>query len=119
MATARRRQQKEKPPKFELFKGENDQYYFHLKAGNGEIILASEAYKQKGSAEKGIASVKANAADDNFQYRRSRLNQPYFLLKAQNHEIIGTSQMYKRQAGAQKGAASVIKNAPIAEIFDL
>lgn len=37
--------------KFELFTGTNDQWYFHLKAPNGEIILASEGYKTKQGAE--------------------------------------------------------------------
>ncbi len=51
-------------PKYEIFKSEQDgQFYFHLKAGNGEIILASEGYTAKESANKGILSVGANAPD--------------------------------------------------------
>lgn len=107
---------KKRVPKFEIFKGDDDQWNFHLKAPNNEIILASVAYKRKEGAEKGIKSVKTNAAVANIEYRRSRANQPYFVLKALNHEIIGVSQMYKRRAGAEKGAASVIENAPTAEI---
>jgi uncharacterized protein YegP (UPF0339 family) len=38
-------------------------YRFHLKAANGEIIAASQGYETRASAEKGIESVKANAAD--------------------------------------------------------
>lgn len=49
--------------KFELFQSnKNQQWYFHLKAGNGEIICQSEGYKSKQSAEKGIRSVKENAS---------------------------------------------------------
>jgi uncharacterized protein YegP (UPF0339 family) len=47
--------------KFEIKKAKNDEYYFHLKAGNGETILASEMYVSKASAENGIESVKKNA----------------------------------------------------------
>ena len=47
--------------KFTLFKGKNDQYYFNLKAANGEIICQSEGYVSKQGAENGIASVKENA----------------------------------------------------------
>ena len=51
-------------PKYEIFKSEKDQqFYFHLKAGNGEIILASEGYVAKESAQKGIHSVGVNAPD--------------------------------------------------------
>lgn len=44
--------------KFELFKGSNGNYYFRLKAANGQIIAASEGYTTKQSAQDGIASVK-------------------------------------------------------------
>ena len=47
--------------KFTLFKGKDDQYYFNLKADNGEIIAQSEGYTSKQSAENGIASVRSNA----------------------------------------------------------
>jgi uncharacterized protein len=37
-------------------------FRFHLKAANGEIIAASQAYETNESAHKGIESVKTNAA---------------------------------------------------------
>ncbi|VAW10945.1 UPF0339 protein YegP [hydrothermal vent metagenome] len=49
--------------KFEIKKRKDGQFQFNLKAGNGEIIATSEAYKQKASALKGIESVRKNAAD--------------------------------------------------------
>lgn len=36
---------------FEIKKAKDGEFFFHLKAGNGQIILASEMYKEKGSAE--------------------------------------------------------------------
>lgn len=48
--------------KFELYKGKDGQYYFRLKAGNGETIAVSEGYTTKASAKNGIASVKKNAS---------------------------------------------------------
>ncbi|MCL4150455.1 UNVERIFIED_CONTAM: hypothetical protein GTU68_012068 [Idotea baltica] len=48
--------------KFELFKDKAGKFRFRLKAGNGEIIAASEAYSSKASAEKGIESVRKNAS---------------------------------------------------------
>jgi hypothetical protein len=50
--------------KFEIKQSVNEQFMFNLKAANGEVILTSETYSQKRSAEQGIASVKANASDD-------------------------------------------------------
>lgn len=49
--------------KLEIRKGASGQFTFNLKAGNGEIILTSEQYKEKAGAENGIASVKKNAPD--------------------------------------------------------
>ncbi|MBV8788104.1 MAG: DUF1508 domain-containing protein [Mycobacterium sp.] len=48
--------------KFEVSKDKAGKFRFHLKAANGEIIAASQAYETKASAEKGIESVKTSAA---------------------------------------------------------
>jgi len=48
--------------KFEISKDKVGKFRFHLKAANGEIIAASQAYDTKASAEKGIESVKKNAS---------------------------------------------------------
>ena len=47
--------------KFTVFKDKADKFRFNLKAGNGEIIAASESYPDKKSALKGIASIVKNA----------------------------------------------------------
>lgn len=49
-------------PKFQIFKGKDDQFYFRLKAGNGEIICSSEGYTTKQSCQNGIEAVKKVAA---------------------------------------------------------
>jgi uncharacterized protein len=46
---------------FEVSKDKAGKYQFHLSAGNGEIIVASQAYERKANAEKGIQAVKATA----------------------------------------------------------
>ena len=52
-----------KHPKFEVYQDKAGEYRFRLKARNGEIILASEGYKDKKSCLNGIESVKKNAPD--------------------------------------------------------
>ena len=47
--------------RFELFKGEDLQFYFRLVAPNNRTICQSEGYKRKANALAGIASVKKNA----------------------------------------------------------
>ena len=41
----------------------NGQYYFNLKAGNGEVIGTSETYVTTQGRDNGIESVKKNAPD--------------------------------------------------------
>src|SRR4030065_2045786 len=48
-------------PVFEIQSNAPDEWRFHLKAANGEIIAVSQSYGTKESAETGIASVKQNA----------------------------------------------------------
>ena len=50
--------------RFVLSKGRGGKYFFSLKAGNGEVILASQMYESHGNALNGIASVKDNAGKD-------------------------------------------------------
>lgn len=44
--------------KFVIFRGKNGQFYWHLKAPNGEIICQSEGYASKQGAQTGIAACK-------------------------------------------------------------
>ena len=52
---------KEVNPKFEIFTDKGGKFRFRLKAKNGEIILASQAYKDRSGCTGGIASVRKNA----------------------------------------------------------
>ncbi len=105
---------------FELFQSEaTSKYHFRLKAGNGEIILQSQAYKDKSGALNGIESIKKNATtEDNFEIKEAANGKYYFLVKAGNGQIIGQSQQYKSESGMKNGVKSVIKNAP-SEVKDL
>lgn len=102
---------------YELRTAANEEFYFNLKAGNHEVILTSELYKAKASAEIGIASVQKNGGNRaNFTLLTAKDGSPYFVLKAQNGETIGRSEMYTSKAAAEKGISSVMANAATAEI---
>jgi uncharacterized protein YegP (UPF0339 family) len=105
--------------KFEIKKASNGEFFFNLLAGNGQIILSSEMYKAKASAQNGIESVRKNCDDDNrFTREVSTSGKPYFTLKARNGEIIGRSQMYAAEDSRDNGIASVKTNAPDAAVVD-
>jgi len=95
--------------RFEIFKGRDARYYFHLRAQNGQIILQSQGYSTRTSATNGVASVKTNGLNpDRFEIREAKDGKKYFVLKAANAKIIGISEMYASTQGAQNGIASVM-----------
>ncbi|MFT6243743.1 MAG: hypothetical protein ACJA0U_002192 [Salibacteraceae bacterium] len=104
---------------YRLFMGSNGAYYFSLNAENNQVILQSEGYTAKASAENGIESVRENSSDESqFDRRESNDDQYYFVLKARNGEIIGTSEMYRQMAGMENGIDSVMKNGPDSPVRD-
>lgn len=106
--------------RFELYKDKAGEFRFRLEAGNGEIILVSEGYKQKASATNGIESVRKNAPDDaHYERKISTSDKPMFNLKATNGQVIGTSELYSSVAARENGIESVKHNAPEASVSDL
>ncbi|NOD78841.1 YegP family protein [Ruegeria sp. HKCCD4332] len=106
--------------KFEIFEDKAGEFRFRLKAGNGEIILASEGYVQKASAENGIESVKTNAPnDDRYERKETKSGGYMFNLKASNGQVIGTSESYTSASARDNGIESVKRNAPDARVEDL
>lgn len=105
---------------FELSRSSDNQYRFVLKAGNGEIILTSELYSTKSSAENGITSVQINSPlDDRYEKKTASNGKYYFNLKAANHQVIGTSQMYTTSQSRETGIASVKSNGSSKTIKDI
>lgn len=105
------------PGSYEIKKAANGQYFFNLKADNGEVLLTSEMYVAKASAKAGITSVQNNCTKiERYNKAESSNGKYYFTLKAGNHQVIGKSKMYAtaeaRDAGIEhvriNGATSVI-----------
>ncbi len=106
--------------KFVIEKAKDGQFFFNLKASNGQVILTSERYKAKESANNGIESIQKNAAaDTNYERKEAKDKSPYFVLKALNHQVIGKSQMYSSTSAMEAGITSVKTNGPGSSIEDL
>lgn len=96
--------------RFETFTGADGLTYFHLLAGNGEKVLASQGYTSLSSAKAGIASVTSNAQNPlRYLQREASDGSRYFVLTAANGAIIGMSELYASGANAERGAAAVQK----------
>lgn len=107
-------------PKFQVFKSAvNGQYYYRLKAKNGETILNGEGYTTKQNCLGAIAAVKQNASIDSRYERKDSYAGYTFNLKAANGEIIGRSEVYTTSASRENGIAAVKRDAPNAPTEDL
>lgn len=105
---------------YEITRNRNGLFKWSLKAGNGEVVLASQMYKSKASAQKGIASTMLNSAHpDRFERKTARNNKPFFVLKALNGQQVGKSQLYESERARDNGIRSVAKNGPNSTIKDL
>lgn len=106
--------------RFELKKSKDGQFMFNLKASNGQVILTSELYKTRPSAEKGIESIKKNAArEGSFEVKKNAKGEPYFILKSSNGREIGRSGYYSTTIALENDILSVKTNAPKGNVLDL
>lgn len=107
-------------PKFQIKPSANNQYYFVLRAKNGEIILtASETYKTKQSCTGAIESVKVNAPVAERYTKTENYGKYTFNLKAANGEILGKSESYTTSSARDSGIEAVKRDAPAAPTEDL
>ena|SRR5687768_10227890 len=104
---------------FDVSKSKADDFYFVLKAGNGEVVLTSEMYTSRQSLDEGIASVQLNSGDDGrYERTTSTDGKFHFNLKAANQRVIGTSQLYASAGSRDTGIASVIDNGKSTTVKD-
>jgi len=102
---------------FQLFPS-SGQFWYRLRAGNGEIVQSSEGYTTKASCETGIASVKANCQPARFE-SFFNAGQYGFNHHAANGEIIGRSEKYTTAQARDHGIQVVLREAPEARIQDV
>lgn len=89
---------------FQIFLGNDDQYYFRFLSTVGRNLGYSEGYVYKSSAYTGIDSVKINSQEvSNFEVLKRQDDDYYFRLKAANGEIImKSSKSYRTIEDANK-----------------
>ena len=95
------------------------QFYWNLKAINGEIILTSETYVSHQGAHVGIVSCRVHSHNTANYVDKNNGNQCWFVLRAINGEIVGRSERYASNAGRDSGILSCKMNGPLAPIVDL
>lgn len=118
---------------FDVKQALNGDWYFNLKATNGQTIGTSELYASKSNAERGASAVRAlvkvanaQAAKtqpapkvERFELFKGEDGKSYFRLRAANGEIMLGSQGYTSKQSAKKGIESVVANGTDASSFDV
>lgn len=94
---------------FQVFRGLDKAYYFHLRANNGEIVLQSQGYSSRTGAVNSATSVKANGAiATRYQLLEAANGQWYFVLKAANGAVVARGEMYASKYNAQRGIETCV-----------
>jgi len=95
---------------FELWKADDGQYYFHLLAGNGELLLWSEGYRNRTGALGGILSVLDNGGLESRYEIAAGEAGPYLRLRAANGEVIAVSESYASRSNASRAIQACTRN---------
>jgi uncharacterized protein YegP (UPF0339 family) len=107
-------------PKFELCSGKDGKTYFHLKAANGEVVLAGRGFRTKPETIHAIADVmRYGLLENSFVRRESASGQYFFQLKSPAGRILGWSEIYISKQSREVGIASVKNAVQFGRIIDL
>jgi uncharacterized protein YegP (UPF0339 family) len=117
---------------FDVQLAQNGEWYFNLKAANGEVIGTSELYVSKWNAQRGAVTVRklvrlARATSQTtpaprkvrFEVFTGEDSQTYFRLRAGNGEILLGSEGYSSRSAAEDGIAAVVANGGDAVAYDV
>ena len=95
--------------KVDVWQATDGQWHFHLKSGNGSILLTSEAYTSRTGAINGVLSTLENGVDP-AQYETVKTATGYTLhLDAANGESIGYTEVYSTKSSATRAIGSCVK----------
>lgn len=94
------------PPTMDLWQTSGS-WYFNLTAGNGNVLLSSEAYTTRLGALNGLLSVLDNGAyAERYVVVKNADGKYHLNLEAQNHQIIATTQAYSTKSNATRAIGS-------------
>ena len=85
----------------------NGQWYFHMVAGNGNVLMTSEGYANRMGALNGLVSVLDNGAyADRYTAIKGSNGKWHLSLKAANGAVIATTQQYSTKSNATRAIGS-------------
>ncbi len=104
--------------KYEVY-SENKQWFFLLKASNGEVLMESQGYSSKSGAYSGLENIKKALEAQNFRVSRDKQNRYMFTLYASNNQALITGHTYPSKDNCLAAVDSVRRFGLKAKIVDL
>ena len=84
-----------------------------------KVIVKSENYKAKKSAQNGIESVRKNSqVEGRYELKESKNGKFFFNLKASNGQVVGTSTLFATEDERDAAIALLKSDAPDATLTD-
>lgn len=108
------------PATFELRKNDEQRYYFHFLNGEGDLILMSSEYGDKGEAEQAIKDVRVGSlVSEQIAEGKVPAGEFFFVIKDGTGHILVKSVLYSNTMHFDNALHTVKDNACVAEIVDL
>ena len=108
--------------KYEYWQTQMGQWYWHLRAANGEIIAYGEGYYNEAGCKRAIDLVRSSGnapVTMKYEYWKAPNRQRYWHLRAANNEIIAQGEGYHNEDDCER-AIQLVKssgNAPVIRIY--
>ena len=95
--------------KLAFWQSSDAQWHFHLKSGNGAILLTSEGYTNRTGAINGALSVLENGVDPAMYVVKPAAKGYSLSLEAANGQTIAFAQTYSTKSNATRAVTSCVK----------
>lgn len=108
------------PARYELKRTDDRKaFYWTLQGNNNEVLLTSETFPAKASAQNGIESARENSRWDHRYDRRTASNgQYYFVLRGANNEVLATGETYPSRQAMENGIEACKTHGRTAPVAD-
>ncbi len=105
---------------FQVKSNEEQQFFFNLVDGDGNVLLLSAEYPERQELEKAIADVRVGSLMGNqIAAGKTKSGETFFVIKDGSGQIIAKSALFSSQMLFDNALHSVKDNACVAEIADL
>ena len=101
--------------KFLIIKEDTD-FYYQLKANNGQVLCTSQAYSSEKSCKEALENFRKYVYEGNFYIYVDKRKQSFFKLYSKQLRLVMTGETYAKRDAAVSAAKSVLKFAKDAKL---